>query len=101
MAITSSTIKTTLRAICCSSFFRLFLLFFSVTWKISVILYKVKKGVIIMATSSITKQFVIKDDKACDRLIEILNRPSRRKKTMNSSNKYLEGKKKLVQYFGP
>lgn len=54
-----------------------------------------------MATSSITKQFVIKDDKACDRLIEILNRPSRRKKTMNSSNKYLEGKKKLVQYFGP
>ena len=53
-----------------------------------------------MPTSSITKQYIIKDDKACDTLIKVLNEPSKRKKPMKSSNKYEEGKKKLIQYFG-
>ena len=50
-----------------------------------------------MATSSITKEFVIRDDKACDRLIKVLSQPSKRKKP-NSPNRYEEGKKKLAQY---
>jgi hypothetical protein len=52
-----------------------------------------------MATSSITKKFVIKDDKACDKLIKVINEPSKRKEPIKSSNKYDEGKKKLAQYF--
>lgn len=51
-----------------------------------------------MATSSITKRFVIKDDKVCDRLIKALKEPAP-KKTVNT-NYYEEGKKLLVQYFG-
>lgn len=52
-----------------------------------------------MPTTSITKQF-IKDDKTCDRLIKLLNKPSKRKNLMSVTNKYDEGKKKLKQYFG-
>ncbi len=49
-----------------------------------------------MATSSITKEFVIKDNKACDKLISILSeRKPRRKRP--TSNKYEEGKKLLAQ----
>lgn len=51
-----------------------------------------------MATSSITKEFVIKDKKTCDKLIEVLNgKPTRKSK--KSSNKYEEGKKLLEQYY--
>ena len=50
-----------------------------------------------MATSSITKQFVIRDEKACDKLINALNK-KRRKKPV-TSNKYDEGKKLLAQYY--
>ena len=49
-----------------------------------------------MATSSITKKFVIKDEKACDTLISVLSQKSKRKKT--TSNKYEEGKKLLAQH---
>ena len=58
------------------------------------------KGVIHMATSSITKEFVLKDDKACDRLIKVINEQSKRKKPDKSIDKYEEGKRKLIQYFG-
>ncbi len=51
-----------------------------------------------MATSSITKAFVIKDDRACDKLIEALN-DTTPKKVINT-NHYEEGKKILAQYFG-
>lgn len=51
-----------------------------------------------MATSSITKKFVIKDNESCDRLIAVLTeKTSRRKKT--TSNKYEEGKKLLAQRY--
>ncbi len=36
-----------------------------------------------MATSSITKEFVIKDNKACDRLISILSEKNPRRKKIN------------------
>lgn len=51
-----------------------------------------------MATSSITKKFVVKDDKACERLISVLSQPTSRKKKSNTPSKYEEGKKKLAQY---
>lgn len=52
-----------------------------------------------MATSSITKNFIIKDEKTCRILADALAaRPER--KPEKSSTKYEEGKKKLVQYFG-
>lgn len=51
-----------------------------------------------MATSSITKSFVIEDEKACDRLIEAMN-DSLPKKVVKTDY-YEEGKKKLAQYFG-
>ena len=51
-----------------------------------------------MATSSITKSFVIKDDKACDKLIKALNDTTPKK--VVKTNYYEEGKKKLTQYFG-
>lgn len=51
-----------------------------------------------MATSSITKSFVVKDDKACEKLVKALNDPTP-KKVVNT-NHYEEGKKKLAQYFG-
>lgn len=51
-----------------------------------------------MATSSITKSFVVKDDKACDNLIKALNTPTPRK--VVKTNYYEEGKEKLVRYFG-
>lgn len=50
-----------------------------------------------MATSSITKTFIIKDDEACERLIKALNEPTPKK---IETNYYEEGKKKLAQYFG-
>lgn len=55
------------------------------------------KGGTIMATSSITKKFVIKDDKTYDKLIKILAETPPRKKNV-SSKKYEEGKKLLAQY---
>lgn len=49
-----------------------------------------------MPTSSITKDFVIKDNKTCDKLISVLSgKAPRRKKP--TSNKYEEGKKLLEQ----
>ena len=51
-----------------------------------------------MATSSITKKFVIKNDEACDRLIEILNENSPKKEV--NADFYEEGKRTLEQYFG-
>ncbi|MCM1039424.1 MAG: hypothetical protein NC434_08875 [Ruminococcus sp.] len=51
-----------------------------------------------MATSSITKTFVIKDEKVCDKLIKALNDTPPRKAV--KTNYYEEGKKKLTQYFG-
>ena len=50
-----------------------------------------------MATSSITKEFVLKDDKACDVLINVLNTPSKRKKKPHLGQ-YEEGKKLLEKY---
>ena len=50
-----------------------------------------------MATASITKEFIIKNNKACDRLIKILSGKATRKKS--SSHKYEEGKKILAQRF--
>lgn len=50
-----------------------------------------------MATSSITKNFVIESDEECEILIKAFNEPTpKRKKT----HYYEEGKKKLVEYFG-
>ncbi len=51
-----------------------------------------------MATSSITKQFVIKDEKVWDKLIEALKEPVPEK--VIDTNYYEEGKKLLAQYFG-
>ncbi len=51
-----------------------------------------------MATSSITKDFVVKDDKACEKLIRAI-RSSVPLKVVKT-NYYEEGKRKLVQYFG-
>lgn len=51
-----------------------------------------------MATSSITKSFVIKNDKACDKLIKALGDPTPKK--VVKTNYYEDGKKKLAQYFG-
>ena len=50
-----------------------------------------------MATSSITKSFVIKDDKAREKLIKALN--DRTPKKTVETNYYEDGKKKLAQYF--
>lgn len=51
-----------------------------------------------MATSSITKEYIIKDDKACDRLIHVLSEKKPYKKA-TTSNKYEEGKRLLAQRF--
>ena len=61
-------------------------------------LHSQQKGVF-MPTSSITKKFIIKDDKTCDRLIAALaeTKPQQIKK---SSNSYEKGKEKLAYYFG-
>lgn len=50
-----------------------------------------------MATSSITKKFVIKDDTTFENLIQASRKPMKR---VRSTNIYEEGKKKLEQYFG-
>lgn len=51
-----------------------------------------------MATSSITKEFILRDAATCERLAKVLNQPSRRKKKP-SSHKYEEGKKLLTQLY--
>lgn len=51
----------------------------------------------VMATSSITKKFIIKDDETFENLIRASKKP---KKRVRTSNVYEEGKKKLEQYFG-
>lgn len=51
-----------------------------------------------MATSSITKEFVIKDDKTCDKLIKAMEKSS--SEPTVTRNYYEEGKEKLEQYFG-
>ena len=55
------------------------------------------KGETGMPTSSITKEFILKDNKTADRLISILSekKPRRKKPT---SNKYEEGKILLEQH---
>jgi len=50
-----------------------------------------------LATESITKQFIIKDDAACKKLIEALNNPSEKK--VVKTNNYEKGKEQLVQFF--
>ncbi len=50
-----------------------------------------------MATESITKQFIIKDDEACKKLIDALKNPSQKK--VIKTNNYEKGKKQLVQFF--
>lgn len=50
-----------------------------------------------MATESITKQFIIKDDEACKKLIDALKNPSEKK--VIKTNNYEKGKKQLVQFF--
>lgn len=52
----------------------------------------------VMVTASITKRFVIKDDKACERLINELNNPNRKVKKISNHNAYEEGKKLFKQY---
>ncbi len=51
-----------------------------------------------MATSSITKRFVIKDDSVCERLIAVINDPNCKKKKVSNPNAYEDGKKLLKQY---
>lgn len=51
-----------------------------------------------MATSSITKTFIIKDDKTCEKLIKAMNEPRTTK--VIKTNSYEEGKEKLKSYFG-
>ena len=50
-----------------------------------------------MATESITKQFIIKDDEACKKLIDALKNPSQKK--VIKTNNYEKGKEKLAQFF--
>lgn len=52
-----------------------------------------------MATSSITKKFIIKDEEACDKLIQILTNNKFTRKKKSASKKYEEGKKLLAQYY--
>lgn len=52
-----------------------------------------------MATSSITKKFVIKDEHTCKVLAKALSSKTN-SRPIKSSFKYEEGKKKLEQYFG-
>lgn len=56
-----------------------------------------RKRVKFMATSSITKRFIIKDDATFENLIKASKKP---KKRVRTSNAYEEGKKQLKQYFG-
>lgn len=51
-----------------------------------------------MATSSITKTFVVKDDEACEKLIKASREPRTTK--VIKTNFYEEGKKQLAHYFG-
>ena len=55
-----------------------------------------------MATSSITKEFVIKDDKTCDRLIKAMENPVRLEDVFtihqNVSANYEKGREPLRKY---
>ena len=51
----------------------------------------------VMATSSVTKRFVINDDEVFERLIEASKKP---KKRIKESNFYEDGKKELKKCFG-
>lgn len=51
-----------------------------------------------MATSSITRPFVIKDKAAWERLQKALREPASKEPV--TTNHYEEGRKKLEQYFG-
>lgn len=51
-----------------------------------------------MATESILREFVIKDDEACDRLIEILNGPVEPIRKRRDSDE--EGMRTLEIHFG-
>lgn len=51
-----------------------------------------------MATSSITKAFIIKDDIACEKLIKAINMPKTIKNV--KTNSYEKGKERLKSYFG-
>ena len=51
-----------------------------------------------MATSSITKTFIVNDDKTCEKLIKAMNKPRITK--VVKTNSYEEGKERLKSYFG-
>lgn len=55
-----------------------------------------------MATSSITKEFVIKDDKTCDHLIKAMENPVRLEDVFtihpNVSDNYEKGRELLRKY---
>ena len=57
----------------------------------------VEKGGYIMATSSITKKFVIKDDETMKRLVNALEAP---KKQRTEKKSYEKGKELLLQHYG-
>ena len=53
---------------------------------------------IVMATASITKSFTINDDQVCQRLIDEMNNPNRKRKEISHPNAYEEGKRLLKLY---
>lgn len=56
-----------------------------------------------MATSSITKEFIIEDDETCERLLEILTTPPSKKYWDDDEDyvsEYEEGKALAEKYFG-
>lgn len=60
---------------------------------------KARRKEVVMATASITKQFVIKDDSVCQRLIDEMNNPNRKKrKRKTDPDAYEKGKKILKQF---
>ena len=50
-----------------------------------------------MATTSITKRFIIKDDKTCNRLVQAMQNKKRKKVKVNP-DPYEKGKKLLTQF---
>lgn len=54
-----------------------------------------------MATESITKSYVVKDDKTCDVLIKVLSEKSTRRKPQKPSKKLEKGKVLLERYLSP
>ena len=52
-----------------------------------------------MATTSITKQFVIKDDTVCQRIVDEMNNPNRVKRQRKTDpNAYEKGRQLLKQF---